>query len=361
MSDPRKGLPSASSIERRFLCPGSANAERGLPVQSNDDADSGTRIHAALAGDVRELEKLSSDEHAVYERMREEAANLVERLGFDPNHYIAEQRLWFDEIFSGQPDRVYLKDGSALVIDFKTGHREVTDAARNPQLAVLGVLAVHTYGVARVTVAIVPRFGKVKEIAEYDLESATAALHFIQSIIVVSEDPEAKRVPGEDQCRYCLARLRCPEFQAHASTALALKKETLPDIPNEQLVQALDRIGMAKSLIKALEAEARRRIATGDEEFNKFYYISEGRTNREIVDLPTLYQRCKELNISDATFTGACSIPIGEVKGEKITGIKGLVHTALKLKGTALDKKVDELLVGCVEESKTAGSLKRKE
>ena len=52
MSDERKNLPSASSMERYMLCPGSWAAEKGQPEQASSDADSGNRIHAALAGEA---------------------------------------------------------------------------------------------------------------------------------------------------------------------------------------------------------------------------------------------------------------------------------------------------------------------
>jgi hypothetical protein len=365
ISDPRRGLPSASSIERRYLCAGSANAERGLDEQPSDDADSGTRIHAALAGDVRELEKLSSDEHAVYEHMRDETAKLVERHGFDPNKFVAEKRLWFPDEenpeFSGQPDRVYLDGPRALVANFKSGFLPNTTAEKNPQLATEGVLVIANYGVARCEVAIIPRFGPVKETAAYDLDSATQALEVIRFIIAESQKLGAPRKASDKACKYCRAALRCPEFQAYASTALAVQPETLPAIPADKLALAIDRIPAALKLINDLKAEGKRRIAAGDEEFKQFYELTEGRTQREIINLPTLFTKCREMSISDAAFTAACSLSIGEVKGEKTTGIKGLVHLATNLKGAALDKTVDEVLAGCVRESTTAGSLKRKE
>ena len=46
---------SASQLGRRFLCPGSAKAEEGLPEVESPEAASGTRIHRAAAVlDVRD-------------------------------------------------------------------------------------------------------------------------------------------------------------------------------------------------------------------------------------------------------------------------------------------------------------------
>ena len=40
---------SASQLGRRWLCPGSAKAEEGLPEVESPEAASGTRIHKAAA------------------------------------------------------------------------------------------------------------------------------------------------------------------------------------------------------------------------------------------------------------------------------------------------------------------------
>ena len=49
--DERRGKDSASTVERRALCPGSRKAEKDKPNQSNALADSGTRIHEAWETD----------------------------------------------------------------------------------------------------------------------------------------------------------------------------------------------------------------------------------------------------------------------------------------------------------------------
>lgn len=365
MSDPRQGRPSASAIERRFLCPGSANAERGLvepEVDAKDVKDDGIQIHAALAGDTDALLKLSSANLTVYEEMRDKAAGIVAEFGFDPNRFHAEQRVWMNDEFSGQPDRVYIDGVRSLCIDFKSGFLPVTTASENPQLATLAVLVIKNYAVAKVTVAIIPRFGRIKETAVYDLSSAQSALEHIRFIIAESEKPDAPRRAGDKQCRYCLASTRCPEYLAFASTALAVKESTLPSIPADQLALAIDRISAALNLIDALKAEGKRRLAEGDPEFSKLYELTKGRRQRDITDLPELFNRARAMGVTDAEFTAQCAIDFGAVdKDGSGSGLKFLIHQKTGLKGTALNQKADELLTGIVKVSRTAGSLKRRE
>ena len=61
MSDERNSKPSASSMERYALCPGSWAAEQGIPDQTSEDATTGNRIHAWLAGETVEP-PLTADE-----------------------------------------------------------------------------------------------------------------------------------------------------------------------------------------------------------------------------------------------------------------------------------------------------------
>lgn len=359
--DPRQGKPSASAIEQMFLCPGSRQAQEGQPEVLSDPQDSGVQIHAALAGDTAALLNLSSSDTRAYEEMNDQAYELVEQLGFDPDNYAAEERLWYENEFSGQSDRSYKNTRDALVIDFKSGFLPTTTASDNPQLATLGVLTLcNDPAIESVTVAIIPRFGRTKEIATYDVQAAAEALAHIREIIAAAAKPDAPRRPGDKQCKYCRAKLICPEFQARAMDITTTPKDQLPALPSVDLAKAIDLIPSINDLIKALKAEGKRRLETGDEEFAKLYRLADGRNIRTIIKLPTVFERALFLGITDFEFTAACNLDLGAVtKDGAGTGLKGLVYKVTGLKGVALDKRVDELIHDCVTECKTAGTLKR--
>lgn len=369
VTNPRRGKLSASGIEQAFLCPGAPNAQRAIPEIVNDEGgvrDSGVRIHAALSGDIDALQKLSSPDLSVYEDMRDKAGELVESLGFDPNRFIAEQRIYFPDAdnpeFSGQPDRVYLRDGKALTLDWKSGFLPVTTADKNAQLATLAILTIHKYGVSEVTVCIVPRFGKIKETATYDLSSATSALEFIRWIIAESEKPDAPRRAGNKQCKYCRFAPHCPEYHEFSMAVQKVEHAELPTISSADLAQLIDRIPAVLNLCEKLKDEGKRRLDAGDEEFSKLFELTQGRKTRKITDLFALYNRCKLLGASDAAFTGQCTIDLGAVdKDGNGKGLKYLIHVHTGLKGKALDQKTEEVLSGLIEVGRTAGSLKRKD
>lgn len=342
------------------LCPGSRAAEKDLPdIIVADDGEEGTLIHDALADDIAAYSKLSSDQMTVFEEMNRKAIKVAETHGFDHYECESHRRFWFDNDFSGEVDRIYRQDTRALICDFKCGFLPVTESARNPQLATLAVLAIKNLYVAEVIVQVIPRIGKMPEPAIYDLEAANAAYGEIQNIIADAAKPDAPRVAGDKQCKYCRFRTQCPEFGAYASVALAVKKADLPSLPADRLALALDRIPAANDLIKALKAEAKRRLAEGDEEFSKLYTLTEGRDVRTVVNLPTLFEKVKELGVTVDDFTANCSMDIGGVEKGVGRGLKGIIHASTGAKGKALDEKTAELLVGCVETNTTAGSLKR--
>ena len=82
-TDPRRGLPSASAMDRLEACPASFHASKRLPDSSSEDAESGTRIHKALGtGDTSEL---SPDELDTFEMCLDQRQQIVEaRYGFRP-------------------------------------------------------------------------------------------------------------------------------------------------------------------------------------------------------------------------------------------------------------------------------------
>jgi hypothetical protein len=270
-------LPSASSVERLALCPGSWKMSRGLPELTNPDlqewAASGDRIHAWLAEQPVTLEPEEMD---IAQRCIRQRNELV-------HHYLTlattitrEQRLWLchpgtsRHRFSGKVDWAgYCEENkTALVIDYKTNRGDTTASASNLQLRSGAVLFWQSleaagYQVANIAVAIIQPLTGKPEICEYkplDLLASETQLHFI---LDTAEKPDARLVAGDRQCKYCPARITCPaalDKMKDLQLFPALRTQNLP-VTGERLAALLEACTVADLISKTVKAHAKKILA----------------------------------------------------------------------------------------------------
>lgn len=361
--DERLFLPSASSRGRDKACPGALNLIRalrtvGIQIDGGNKpwTESGNRIHAAVAGEDIDLEH---DEESARETVEARLTCLRADLSVPDNAAeIIEQRIWlFDvekKIASGKPDRIWLFDDVAVIPDVKTGWINAEAETSNPQLRGYAVLAWHgfmvRYGVRRVIVALAQAHGSKPQPVEYDEAALMAAEAEWRAEIEACNAPDAPRIPGEVQCRYCPAKFHCPEARAHVSGLAVIPGGTILTVSNDELSKLLDRSKMASKLIEEIEAEAKRRLEV-DPGCVPGYALAPGRASKPISDLSTVFTRCSLRGITPEKFTAACKITKKE--------LTELLKTASGTKGKALDGIIEEVIAGCVEEKTTAKTLKR--
>jgi len=351
MTDDRRNLPSASYLEAMSLCPGRWLAQQNLPEQPTDDSKSGDLVHAALAGDTEAREKMDSDQTRTFERLEFRYANLLQQFDFGENsRRLIEERLWSNgqefngHSFSGKIDRGELYGIRGLVADFKTGHLEVTPSPSNLQLRAQAVLLWENFGVERVFAAIIPAWQPMPTPVEYDFGDLIEAKREILGIIERAMQPDAPRIPSEKACRYCKAKSRCPEFLASGENAYVTVADTairpgLELVSAERLSVALGAIGPAKKYIETLEAEAKRRIASG--ETIPGWTLKQGEPREKIVALPLVHARAEALGITTEQFTDACSLTK--------KAAKEMIQNATGFKGGKLDAALDGMIAGCTE------------
>jgi hypothetical protein len=161
----------------------------------------------------------------------------------------------------------------------------------------------------------------------YDPEQIEASREEIAGILAKSAKPNAKLVAGEEQCRYCRAKLDCPAFQKTLTVPvmamrpkqdlsvsareayLEKRLSELSDAQLEKFVIACSLAGMAKPL--ALD-EARKRIAAGG--FPK-YKLSKPAVNREIVDPQRAIALLEIGNVATReAILAFCTIPLGKLE-----------------------------------------------
>lgn len=316
-TDPRRGLPSCSALERLSRCPASFQLGKqaeaaGLVPPADESADSGTRIHRWLeTGEEADWDALSHDEQETAARCESARIDLVASWqpsdGGDIQH-LKEHRLGLTSfgtavdvtpeteaelILTGMADHIALdiQARSALVVDYKTGRGEVEQALRNLQLTGLAVLAAKRWRLKQVRVAIVQPLTGEPTVADYDAQALNEAAKWLKEVAETAAHPmleamgsgveiSASEFSAGDWCQYCPARAICPALREVATSAPdALEVESLPaepkaalsamtaralDFPAQKLADLLHGRRMLGWYVSAIEAAARIRLERGE-------------------------------------------------------------------------------------------------
>ena len=91
------------------------------------------------------------------------------------------------------------------------------------------------------------------EIAVYSTSDLDRAQHEMFQRVVKSNDPESKRTPGEDQCKFCLAKATCLQYQKWSGSILPATtfdfSVPMAQWTPEQRTKAAKALGPAQQLI----------------------------------------------------------------------------------------------------------------
>jgi hypothetical protein len=356
MNDERKGCPSASAMGQYKLCPGSWQHLKANPRRQEPDAmrDEGTLIHAVLAGEKPEgvAGELSQRAQQAVEMCREIEAQILRDLGFDGPPVMVERRLWiYAPIpWSGKPDKIYVRGGDALIVDYKTGPEGAEEADVNMQMRGLALLAdteISNNGelLDSITVALIqPWCSPQKSIAVYDREAIQAAHYECQGIIAKVCKPDAPRIPSPEACKWCNPAA-CPEANALMPSG-GLSVATMSP---EQLGQLLDRRKIIEDILDEAKARAKKLIQAGIEVPG--WTLAKGKKENPITDADTVFARMIELGGDSGDFIDACTVGKGKLEDvlRRLTGEKG----------KALAAVMDRVLDGCTEEKVGEKILKK--
>lgn len=381
----RHGLPSASKMHRIANCPPSHQMEQLCgPGESNDEADSGTRIHAVLAG-LADVETLDAGEKETMDMCERQAKALVAEWSSGTDSVtLVEKRLWLNKgtfvtgkphsasKFSGQADLIVIEkaENRALVIDYKTGRGDQTEAVDNAQLAALAVLVANYTGVESVRVAIVQPWAGPPTIADYDEDALDQAGNWLRDKLRDAEHATPDQANPGPWCKYCRAAetLRCEAYRKSQETAIAPLQsadlaamspvdqrqalfERALELPADTLAGIIDKLAMLGRMIDAAKAAGKER-AQSDPEFQAFYGIKEKAGIRKIRDVGAAFEAASAMGVSAADFTARCKLGLGD--------LRELLHQATGSKGRELESVLESVLVGNIEQGESSIELKKK-
>ena len=366
IKDERQGLPSASGMQRLFLCPGSWNAERKCPIdEESEDAAMGTMLHACMEQGTTPEDPEDAEAVAWCREMEDFLCNKY--LGSTDVSRYREVRLFErgDRLFSGKPDMVAVGTRRALVVDYKFGGLPVAAAECNLQLSALAVLVMDMFedgAVDEVFVCILQPYASRKEpaVCRYTRESVEQARAFFQTCIKLAQDEHAPLKPSEKACRYCRAQSSCP------AVSLALVNVTSSDLTAaweqwtpEKRREAYDLAKLAKKWAASVEGKVKADLRAEVE--IPGLVLAPGKKAFTITDAAAAFQILNGLfpdGITAQAFTACCKVGI--------TDLDKLVHAVRKAAdaGAKVAESKDWLrktLAGCAEVKVSDGSVKEVE
>jgi len=190
-------------------------------------------------------------------------------------------RRGFKTLFVGHYDlqRHYYNQGAIVIIDKKFGRSPVNNAQENRQLMSYAVMLGEIWDVDQLFVAVnQPRLSKEQRvsIARYDRASIKAAKELIIRIYdgAHNEDgsprKDAPRIAGEEQCKWCKAKLQCDAYRAKYAVLEEFSKdpkelfvEKLSALTDEQLDQVFVAIKFAGMIEDTAKEEILKRMEAG--------------------------------------------------------------------------------------------------
>jgi len=387
-----------SKLPRVALCPGSYFAEQGITDESGEAAESGSRVHDALSKVI--TLKTMADRDVLAETIDKVCAKVcLKGKKGDRERFIVA---WFahkvftvceenggakhikaeasvDAIISEKPAVsavgtcdlfIDMMNKSCHLFEYKSGYLGVETSDKNEQAKGYAVGNCRRERITEVTVHMLVA-GNVGEETHtrttyggQDLVDAETAL---TRICVSAVLPGAKRVPGEEQCKYCLASgtERCREtvvaveqFHDH------VKSMSKPEAVFGQLDPATraQTVAMCKivAAVSQKVLDCARVMLTEDANAIPGYTISEGARERKVLDPSHAYDLVAEVTaITPAQFASACSVKLGDLEQmfhacqvEAAKGAGGKPPTKKDAK-----EMLDSILDPVLERSRKAGSL----
>jgi len=374
-NDPRKGLPSASSLERLHNCPGSWLASKDMPDESSDVAESGTRIHKAL--ETKSMAGLSADEEQTAQMCDDQAWNVIAdwspnmtgtphneiRLGLTRigGVVVVNDDSTADLVFTGQADLIVIDGKRGLVLDYKTGRGEVASAEQNHQLRGLAVMAAWVWRLDSVRVAIVQPWAGPASVADYDRQAIDQSRFWLLDLQERVKLATPDHLNPGAWCHYCKAKAVCPALRSVALEPVEHMALTLPaddataraalfaramEMTPQRLTALYRGLKLVGWYQAAIEGAMRKRVEEGEV---PGFRMKPGQIREKITDVGKVWAKCEGLGVKAEAFTGACSVTKD--------ALKTLLRDATGAKGKALDATIKDVLQGATESKETAQQI----
>jgi CRISPR/Cas system-associated exonuclease Cas4 (RecB family) len=247
----------------------------------------GTDIHAVLA-DQKPFEELTPEGQDIATQCLNDFSDMIGQLDLgERTKEIVEERYWYDDLFSGQIDRIDFFGDTAVITDYKTGRTPQSNAAENFQLRAYAVLVKRAFPELKtILAAIIQPLAKQRVIVEYSEADLAAAELEIVGIVSASLRHDAPRNPSPDACKWCNAKNICPERLNAGKTATnqiqVVSSSVVATLSNDELADLDDKASIVEDFIESVRKEIKARLASGQVIAGR--RLGKGRTTRNVTD-----------------------------------------------------------------------------
>jgi hypothetical protein len=348
----------ASNAHRWLACPGSVAAEDGLPNTSSPFAEEGTMAHE-LAERVLSMahlppEYVEPEDWAAYATVKSNEfldlyedevmadfvrvyVEYVNNLAAGAESVDIEARVTYDDWVPGgfgTADAIVVRGNTLHICDLKYGMGVRVDAEENPQgmLYALGawLMTELVYDIKRVQIHIIqPRLDHISQ-WEISVPDLLRWAEWVKQRAEETLDADARRVPGEKQCRFCRAKASCGALQKMTQDIILADFDDLDHMPkantltDDQMRRALEGKSLIEAWLGAIESLVRERLGNGVD--FPGYKLVEGKSNRQWSDDWAAAVRLADLIGNDKAY-----VPpklISPTQAEKVLGKKRTAEIA---------------------------------
>lgn len=339
---------SASNAQADLLCEGRHLAQLGIADIASSAAEHGNQVHEALK--KQDPAGLTTEQEESYEACNAITLKLIGQYYPDAAGIIAppvrERRLWIkwaDGLYhSGQADFAQIIGWRGLIVDYKSLRGDVLESPSNLQLRDLAVLLKQNVPeLKEVGVAVVqPLVTHSPEICNYTEADLLRARDELYMRVYKSNQPNAKRTPGEVQCKWCRAKSNCAPYNQFAGKMVINEPSLLVDIPVANWTPSmrasfLERLPLAQKWLDDCKAEMKRLLKENPAAVPG-YALSEGQKRSTIINAQNVFEAFSKAGGKLDDFMQ--TITVGK------TLFKEAVKKTTGLKGKKLDEAVDGLI-----------------
>ncbi len=315
-----RAINSSSKFKQRWLCPGSAHAEKRMGAQSKEETEiqkEGVLLHWKDAHPEESRDELKLDQIETLnknKRLRDAFLMDLTKLGVPNNARRIElvEREFFlndhegipieshGEPVPGHPDIViyFPEYRTAVIFDSKFGRKEVPAAWINLQLRSYAVMMFDNYECDKIVVGITQPWGKAGNdfhCAEYDAVEIPEFRQELINILKATEPEDAPLKPSPDACTYCLALGDCPAAFKVTTDVAMTNIDVLSPAELEDLAEDIE---LAEKVTKRWK-ERMKEIASEHPELLTKFRMGKPGSNRNITNIAAAFRELLSVDLID--------------------------------------------------------------